>query len=158
VTLRLDAHLMHAVIDSALVGTWPCPSARPRSVASSAHETPSTPVPLPPLRPGSPRTQRKCTQAAAAWSPARTSISVRATAAKSSPSSSRTRTYVSCTAKKCSTVATLLKPVPLAGDTAAWVDAHIPAHDDGELANNGLLGGARSFYSYGSSLYTVITG
>ena len=34
---------------------------------------------------------------------------------------------------------------------AAWVDAHIPAHDDGELANNGLLGGARTFYSYGSS-------
>lgn len=34
---------------------------------------------------------------------------------------------------------------------AAWVDSHPPAHDTGELANNGLLGGARSFYSYGSS-------
>ena len=34
---------------------------------------------------------------------------------------------------------------------AAWVDSHLPAHDTGELANNGLLGGARSFYSYGSS-------
>lgn len=25
VVLRLDGHLMHAIADGALVGTWPCP-------------------------------------------------------------------------------------------------------------------------------------
>ncbi len=35
---------------------------------------------------------------------------------------------------------------------AAWVDNHIPAHDAGELAANGLEGGAKvKLYSYGSS-------
>lgn len=36
-------------------------------------------------------------------------------------------------------------------EAAQWVDAHIPAHDTGEIANNGLESSARSFYSYGSS-------
>jgi hypothetical protein len=36
-------------------------------------------------------------------------------------------------------------------EAAQWVDAHVPAHDTGELAANGLEEGARSFYSYGSS-------
>jgi hypothetical protein len=36
-------------------------------------------------------------------------------------------------------------------ESAQWVDAHVPAHDTGEIANNGLESGARSFYSYGSS-------
>jgi hypothetical protein len=35
--------------------------------------------------------------------------------------------------------------------SAQWVDAHVPAHDTGEIAANGLEGAARSFYSYGSS-------
>jgi hypothetical protein len=35
--------------------------------------------------------------------------------------------------------------------SAQWVDAHVPAHDTGEIAENGLEGSARSFYSYGSS-------
>lgn len=35
---------------------------------------------------------------------------------------------------------------------AAWVDEHLPAHDTGELAANGLHGGATAFYSWGSSL------
>ena len=26
VTMRLDGHLMHAIADGALAGTWPCPS------------------------------------------------------------------------------------------------------------------------------------
>lgn len=34
---------------------------------------------------------------------------------------------------------------------ARWVDAHVPAHDTGELAASGLEEGARSFYPYGSS-------
>ncbi|MBX7433785.1 hypothetical protein JDV09_16965 [Mycobacterium sp. Y57] len=36
-------------------------------------------------------------------------------------------------------------------ESAQWVDAHVPAHDGGEIANNGLESSARSFYSYGSS-------
>ncbi|OBI14920.1 hypothetical protein A5712_29795 [Mycobacterium sp. E2327] len=35
--------------------------------------------------------------------------------------------------------------------SAQWVDAHVPVHDTGEIAANGLEGAARSFYSYGSS-------
>lgn len=35
--------------------------------------------------------------------------------------------------------------------SAQWVDAHVPAHDTGEIAANGLEGAARSLYSYGSS-------
>jgi hemerythrin len=34
---------------------------------------------------------------------------------------------------------------------AQWIDAHIPAHDTGELVACGLEDGARAFYSYGSS-------
>ncbi|HEY5854242.1 MAG TPA: hypothetical protein VIW24_09380, partial [Aldersonia sp.] len=36
-------------------------------------------------------------------------------------------------------------------ESAQWVDAHVPAHDIGEIANHGLESSARSFYSYGSS-------
>jgi hypothetical protein len=36
-------------------------------------------------------------------------------------------------------------------ESAHWVDTHVPAHDTGEIANNGLESSARSFYSYGSS-------
>lgn len=35
---------------------------------------------------------------------------------------------------------------------AEWVDAHLPKHDTGELASSGLRGGAKAFYSWGSSL------
>ena len=34
---------------------------------------------------------------------------------------------------------------------AQWVDNHVPAHDTGEIAANGLEGGARATYSWGSS-------
>jgi hypothetical protein len=36
-------------------------------------------------------------------------------------------------------------------ESARWVDVHVPAHDTGEIANNGLENSARAFYSYGSS-------
>lgn len=36
-------------------------------------------------------------------------------------------------------------------ESAQWVDAHVPAHDTGEIANNELGSSARAFYSYGSS-------
>ncbi|MDA4088714.1 hypothetical protein MHAS44199_24020 [Mycolicibacterium hassiacum DSM 44199] len=35
---------------------------------------------------------------------------------------------------------------------ATWVDKHLPAHDTGELAANGMHGGSTAFYSWGSSL------
>lgn len=36
-------------------------------------------------------------------------------------------------------------------ESAQWVDAHVPAHDTGEIADHGLENPARSLYSYGSS-------
>jgi hypothetical protein len=36
-------------------------------------------------------------------------------------------------------------------ESAQWIDTHVPAHDTGEIANNGLESSGRSFYSYGSS-------
>ena len=36
-------------------------------------------------------------------------------------------------------------------ESAQWVDAHVPAHDTGEIAKNGVEITARAFYSYGSS-------
>lgn len=35
--------------------------------------------------------------------------------------------------------------------SARWIDAHVPAHDTGEIASAGMEGIARSFYCYGSS-------
>lgn len=36
-------------------------------------------------------------------------------------------------------------------ESAQWVDAHVPAHDTGEIASSGVENVARQFYSYGSS-------
>lgn len=54
VTLRLDGHLMHAVIDNALIGTWPCPIGTDQLGRLTGARTLSTPLP-----PGSLRGQRK---------------------------------------------------------------------------------------------------
>lgn len=35
--------------------------------------------------------------------------------------------------------------------SAKWIDAHVPAHDDGEIANNSMEHSSTLFYSYGSS-------
>ena len=46
-------------------------------------------------------------------------------------------------------------------ESAQWVDAHVPAHDTGEIADHGLENPARSLYSYGSSFihgYKWMTG
>jgi transposase InsO family protein len=59
VTLRLDGHLMHAIADNALIGTWPCPISTDRLTSVSGARTPSTPLPPPPLPAGSLRAQRK---------------------------------------------------------------------------------------------------
>lgn len=59
VALRLDGHLMHAVIDNALIGTWPCPLGADQLGRLTGARMPSTPPPPPPLPAGSLRAQRK---------------------------------------------------------------------------------------------------
>jgi transposase InsO family protein len=59
VTLRLDGHLMHAIADNALIGSWPCPISTDRLAGIPGARTPSTPLPPPPLPAGSIRAQRK---------------------------------------------------------------------------------------------------
>jgi hypothetical protein len=45
VMLRLDGHLIHAVIDNALIDTWPCPLGNDHLDLLSGARTPSTPLP-----------------------------------------------------------------------------------------------------------------
>ncbi|MEW2581039.1 hypothetical protein [Streptomyces syringium] len=52
ITLRLDGHLMHAIADNALMGTWPCPISTEQVGALAGARTP-------PLPAGSIRAQRK---------------------------------------------------------------------------------------------------
>lgn len=59
VTLRLDGHLMRAIADNALIGSWPCPISTDRLAGIPGARTPSTPLPPPPLPAGSLRAQRK---------------------------------------------------------------------------------------------------
>ncbi|NKY31313.1 transposase [Nocardia gamkensis] len=59
VTLRLDGHLMHAIADNALIGTWPCPIGRDHLGRLRGARTPITPPPSAPLPPGSLRAQRR---------------------------------------------------------------------------------------------------
>jgi hypothetical protein len=59
VTMRLDGHLMHAIADDALVGTWPCPTTADNAARLPRARTASTPLPPPPLPAGSIRAQRR---------------------------------------------------------------------------------------------------
>jgi hypothetical protein len=59
VTLRLDGHLMHAIADNALIGTWPCPVPTDRLARLQGARPSSTPLPPPPLPAGSLRAQRR---------------------------------------------------------------------------------------------------
>lgn len=59
VTLRLDGHLMHAVADNALVGTWPCPVPPEQLTRLKGARPASTPLPPPPLPAGSLHVQRR---------------------------------------------------------------------------------------------------
>ncbi|MFJ3248404.1 hypothetical protein [Streptomyces sp. NPDC086782] len=59
VTLRLDGHLMHAIADDALMGTWPCPVPADRLGQIHGARTATSPLPPPPLPTGTIRAQRK---------------------------------------------------------------------------------------------------
>jgi hypothetical protein len=56
ITIRLDGHLMHAIADGALAGTWPCPITADRAAKLPGARTASAPLPLPA---GSIRAQRR---------------------------------------------------------------------------------------------------
>jgi transposase InsO family protein len=58
-TLRLDGHLMHAIVENALVGTWPCPISADRLAQLPGARSASSPLPPPPLPAGSIRAQRR---------------------------------------------------------------------------------------------------
>lgn len=58
VTLRLDGHLLHAIADNALIGTWPCPISRDWIGRLLGTRTLTTSLP-PPLPAGSLRAQHK---------------------------------------------------------------------------------------------------
>ncbi|GGL80800.1 hypothetical protein GCM10010095_77160 [Streptomyces anthocyanicus] len=59
ITLRLDGHLMHAIADDALTGTWPCPAPADRLGQIEGPRTATSPLPPPPLPAGAFRAQRK---------------------------------------------------------------------------------------------------
>jgi hypothetical protein len=59
IILRLDGHLMHAIADNALVGTWPCPISADQLAQLPGARTASTALPPPPLPAGSIRAQRR---------------------------------------------------------------------------------------------------
>jgi hypothetical protein len=57
--LRLDGHLMQAIADGALAGTWPCPVTADRAARMTGARTAATPLPSPPLPAGSIATRRR---------------------------------------------------------------------------------------------------
>ncbi|MER5200756.1 helix-turn-helix domain-containing protein [Streptomyces sp. NPDC002884] len=57
ITLRLDGHLMHAIADNALMGTWPCPV--PADSLGQIDGARTATSPPPPLPAGAIRAQRK---------------------------------------------------------------------------------------------------
>ncbi|MFI7337208.1 IS481 family transposase [Streptomyces sp. NPDC050085] len=59
ITLRLNGHLMHAIADNALMGTWPCPIPAERLGEIRGARTATSPLPPPPLPTGAIRAQRK---------------------------------------------------------------------------------------------------
>ena len=59
VTMRLDGHLMHAIADGALAGTWPCPVTAERAARMNGARAASSPLPPPPLPAGSIAARRR---------------------------------------------------------------------------------------------------
>jgi hypothetical protein len=59
VTMRLDGHLMHAIADGALAGTWPCPVTAERAARMAGARAAATQLPPPPLPAGSIAARRR---------------------------------------------------------------------------------------------------
>jgi transposase InsO family protein len=59
VTMRLDGHLMHAIAEGALAGTWPCPVTAERAARLNGVRAAATPLPPPPLPAGSIAARRR---------------------------------------------------------------------------------------------------
>jgi hypothetical protein len=59
VTTRLDGHLMHAIADGALAGSWPCPITADRAARFAGARAADTPLPPPPLPAGSIAARRR---------------------------------------------------------------------------------------------------
>jgi hypothetical protein len=58
-TLRLDGHLMHAISENALTGTWPCPIPADQLGKLRGARSAATPLPPPPLPSGNIRVNRR---------------------------------------------------------------------------------------------------
>jgi transposase InsO family protein len=59
VIMRLDGHLMHAIADGALAGTWPCPVTAERAARMNGARAACAPLPPPPLPAGSIAARRR---------------------------------------------------------------------------------------------------
>jgi transposase InsO family protein len=59
VIIRLDGHLMHAIAQGALAGTWPCPLTADRAARLSGARAAATPLPPPPMPAGSIAARRR---------------------------------------------------------------------------------------------------
>lgn len=102
IAVRLDGHLMHAIADNALMGTWPCPVPADQLGRLRRARTAATPLPPPPLPTGLIRAQHKV-YASGRIMVNRQFIKLGPRhAGRSSPSSSSTPTTGSSTAKTSS--------------------------------------------------------
>ena len=120
VTMRLDGHLMHAIADGALAGTWPCPVTAERAARMNGARAASAPLSPPPLPAGAIAARRRVhpdgrimvnKQPMKLGPPARL--------ASSSPSSSKTPATASSTARKNSPSSPARTPAPSPGSTPA---------------------------------------
>jgi transposase InsO family protein len=127
ITLRLDGHLLHAIADRALLGTWPCPIPTGRLAQLPGARPAATPLPPPPPPAGSIRVYRRV-HASGRIMVARQPIKLGPRHAGSwSPSSSRTPACGSCTARKNSPSSPAGTPPPSPGCTS-W--ANTPSTHD----------------------------
>ena len=120
VTMRLDGHLMHAIADGALAGTWPCPVTAERAARMNGARAGFAALSPPPLPAGAdrrppPRPPRRPDHGQQAAHEARPP----GTPASSSPSSSKTPATASSTARKNSPSSPARTPAPSPGSTPA---------------------------------------
>ncbi len=119
VVMRLDGHPMHAIAGGSLVGTWPCPLPADRVAGLPGARAAATPLPPPPLPPGSTRPNAAFTPTAGSWSTSSASSSASVTPGNSSPLSSRTPTSGSCTTARKSLSGPAMTPRRSRASTSA---------------------------------------